>query len=100
MLVTNRAHVAGRFALPPSEPTGLECIVLINDHYAATLRFHDVPRADSRGFVGHLGPKHGFARVLLVSGDREAEVKRLAASMLIDQIHAETSPEEKTEIVR
>ena len=73
---------------------------MINDQYAATFRFHDVPRADSRGFVGHLGPKHGFTRVLVVSGDREPEVRRLAESVSIAQIHAETSPEEKVAIVR
>ena len=58
------------------------------------------PRADSRGFVGHLGPKHGFTRVLIVSGDREVEVRRLADAVAIDRIHAETSPEEKVRIVR
>jgi P-type E1-E2 ATPase len=100
VLITNRAHVAGRFELPSSKPTGLECIVVINDRYAATFRFHDVPRAESRGFVNHLGPKHRFTRVLLVSGDREAEVRRLADSVAISRIHAETSPEEKVAIVR
>jgi heavy metal translocating P-type ATPase len=100
VLVTGRSHAAGRFELPPSQATGLECIVIVNDQYAATLRFHDVPRADSQGFVGHLGPKHGFTRVLLVSGDREPEVRRLADSVSIAQIYAETSPEEKVAIVR
>jgi heavy metal translocating P-type ATPase len=100
ILVTNRSHAAARFDLPPSQPTGLECIVIVNDQYAASLRFHDVPRADSRGFVGHLGPKHGFTRVLLVSGDREQEVRRLAEAVSITQIHAGTSPEEKVAIVR
>lgn len=61
---------------------------------------HDVPRADSRGFVGHLGPKHGFTRVVLVSGDREEEVRRLADEVSIAQINAGTSPEEKVAIVR
>jgi P-type E1-E2 ATPase len=75
-------------------------LVLVDDQFAAIFRFHDVPRADSRGFVGHLGPKHGFTRVLLVSGDREAEVRRLADAVSITQIHAETSPEEKVAIVR
>jgi heavy metal translocating P-type ATPase len=100
VLVTSRSHAAGRFDLPPGQSTGLECIVLIDDRHAATFRFHDVPRAESRGFVGHLGPKHGFTRVLLVSGDREAEVRRLADSVSIDQIYAGTSPEEKVAIVR
>ena len=100
ILVTSRAHAAGRFELPSSQPTGLECIIVINDQYAATFRFHDVPREESRGFVNHLGPKHRFTRVLLVSGDRESEVKRLADSVAISRIHAETSPEEKVAIVR
>jgi heavy metal translocating P-type ATPase len=100
VLITNRAHAAARFTLPPAQPTGLECVVVIDDLYAAVFRFHDVPRADSRGFVGHLAPKHGFTRVLLVSGDRESEVQRLAEAVGILTIHAETSPEEKVRIVR
>jgi P-type E1-E2 ATPase len=100
VLVTSRAHAAARFELPPSEPTGLECIVMLNDQYAASLRFHDVPRADSRGFVGHLGPNHGFTRVLLVSGDREGEVRRLADAVSITEVYAGASPEEKVAIVR
>ena len=75
------------------------CVVIVNDRYAATYRFLDVPRADSQAFVGHLGPMHGFTRVLIVSGDREAEVKRLAQEVSIDRIHAEQSPEQKIAIV-
>lgn len=100
ILITNRTHAASRFELPPSQPTGLECVVIIDDRYAAVYRFHDVPRPDSRGFVKHLGPKHGFTRVLVVSGDREAEVRRLADLMAITHIYAEMSPEEKVAIVR
>jgi len=100
VLITNRSNAVNRFELPPSQPTGLECVVIIDDRYAAIFRFHDLPRPDSRGFVDHLGPKHGFTRVLVVSGDREAEVRRLADLMAIAQIHAGTSPEEKVAIVR
>jgi P-type E1-E2 ATPase len=99
VLVTNRAHASG-FDVPAGASTGLECIVILNDAYAATFRFHDVPRADSRGFVGHLAPAHGFSRVLLVSGDREPEVRRLAEAVAIAKIHAGTSPEEKVAIVQ
>ena len=45
----------------------------------------------------HLGPRHGFTRVLLVSGDRE--VKRLADAVSISDTHAGISPEGKVEIV-
>jgi cation transport ATPase len=44
---------------------GLECVVLINEIYAATLRFRDQPRAGGRPFIYHLKPKHHFARVML-----------------------------------
>ena len=100
VLVTSRAKAAARFALPASAPTGLECIVIVNDQYAASLRFHDVPRDESRGFIGHLGPRHGFTRVLIVSGDREDEVRRLADAVAIAEVHAGKSPEEKVAIVR
>ena len=97
--ITSRALAAERFQLPP-ETSGLECVVLIDGQYAATYQFHDVPRPDSRRFVVHLGSRHGFTRVLLVSGDREAEVRRLARSVAIRDVHAATTPEEKVEIVR
>ena len=97
--ITSRSR-AERFSLPPQEASGLECVVLIDDQYAATFHFHDVPRPDSRGFVVHLGPEHGFTRVLLVSGDRESEVRRLGEAVAIRKIHAATSPEDKVGIVR
>src|SRR5206468_2868802 len=61
--VTGRAQAARQFELPAGQPAGLECIVVVDDRYAATYRFHDVPRPDSRGFITHLGPRHGFTRV-------------------------------------
>lgn len=84
----------------PAVAGGLECVVVIDRHYAATLRFRDAPRAESRSFVSHLGPKHHFARVMLVSGDRESEVRYLAEQVGITEIHAEQSPEQKLALVR
>jgi heavy metal translocating P-type ATPase len=100
VLITNRAHVASRFTMPPRAETGLECVIVVDGQYAALIRCHDAPRTDSRGFVDHLAPKHGFTRVLLVSGDRAAEVRRLADAVGISDIHPEATPEEKVEIVR
>jgi heavy metal translocating P-type ATPase len=100
ILITNRAHAPDERELPSPADTGLECIALVDGAYAATFRFHDVQRADSGDFIGHLRPKHGMTRVLIVSGDREAEVRRLAEAVSIAEIHAETSPEEKVAIVR
>lgn len=104
LLVTSRKkliaqNVAGADQLPPVAG-GLECVVVIDQRYAAALRFRDAPRAESRSFVSHLGPKHHFTRVMIISGDRESEVHYLAEQVGITEVHAEKSPEEKLAIVR
>ena len=91
--------VAGADQLPPVAG-GLECVVAIDNRYAATLRFRDAPRAESRSFVTHLRPKHQFQRVMIVSGDRASEVRYLAEQVGINEIYAQKSPEEKLAIVR
>jgi heavy metal translocating P-type ATPase len=83
--------------LPPVQ-SGLECQVLIDGRYAATYRFHDAPRPDSRQFVRHLGREHGIERVLLVTGDRAEEARYLADLVGITEVHASKAPEEKVEI--
>jgi heavy metal translocating P-type ATPase len=100
LLITSRARAAAQVTLPPAPDSGLECVVLMDGRFAASLRFSDVPRSESRGFIGHLSPRHGFTRVLIVSGDREQEVRRLADAVAITEVHAEASPEEKLAIVR
>lgn len=99
--ITGRRNVGSNIAdqLPPPA-AGMECIVLRNGEYAATLRFQDVPRAESRSFVGHLMPRHQVRRVMLLSGDRDAEVQHLAALVGIKNVRAGASPEEKLAIVR
>jgi heavy metal translocating P-type ATPase len=84
----------------PSVGGGLECIALIDGRYAATFRFRDAPRAEGLSFIKHLGPKHHFERVMIVSGDRESEVRYLAQELGIREIRAQKTPEEKVEIVR
>ena len=91
--------VAGADQLPPVAG-GLECVVAIDNRYAAALRFRDAPRAESRSFVSHLGPKHHFAHVMILSGDRDSEVRYLAEQVGITEIYAQKSPEDKLEIVR
>lgn len=78
---------------------GLECVILIDHQLAAHYRFRDSPRADSESFVQHLLPKHGIKKVMIVSGDREEEVKYLANSVGITEVYAGKSPEEKVDIV-
>ena len=75
-------------------------MIVIDGHYAATLRFRDAPRAESLAFVRHLGPEHHFQRLMIVSGDRATEVRYLADQVGITEIYVEQSPEEKLAIVR
>lgn len=85
--------------LPPTS-TGLECIIMINDQYAATVRFRDVPRKETKSFISHLKPFHQFKKIMLVSGDRESEVKYLGNMLNLSEIHASQTPQQKLEIVR
>jgi len=85
--------------LPPAAD-GLECVVLVEGRYAATLRFRDRPRADGAPFIRHLSRRHHFDRVMLVSGDRESEVRYLAEQVGITEVYAGQTPEQKLEIVR
>ena len=84
----------------PAAAEGLECVVLIDGRYAAALRFRDQPRSDGAPFIRHLRRRHGIDRVILVSGDRESEVRYLAETVGIQQVYAGQTPEQKLEIVR
>ena len=104
ILITSRKQIAEHHpqlvdCLPPISG-GLECIVLINNAYAATLQFRDEVRSESPSFIGHLQPKHLFEKVMLVSGDRESEVCYLADKVGISHVYFSQSPEQKLAIVR
>jgi heavy metal translocating P-type ATPase len=92
-------EISGAKHLPPIAG-GLECIIVIDGKFAATFRLRDAPRAEGRSFIQHLGPKHQFQRIMILSGDRESEVRYLAEQVGITEIHAEQSPEQKLAIVR
>ena len=102
--VTSRKKFAAQspatVELLPPLAGGLECVVVIDGRYAATFRFRDEPRAEGKSFVRHLKPRHGFERVLLVSGDRETEVRYLAEKVGITEVYASQSPEQKLALVR
>ena len=98
--ITGRAKLT---QLPPELPPaagGLECLVFLNEQYAAAFRLHDEPRADSHPFVQHLSPRHRAAKVILLSGDRESEVTYFARELGIREMHAGKTPEEKVAIVQ
>jgi heavy metal translocating P-type ATPase len=94
----SRDHRKRPSELPPVA-SGLECLLFVNQNYAAAFRFRDEPRFESSSFVSHLFPRHGVAKVMLVSGDRESEVRYLAGQVGISEVHAGKSPEDKIKIV-
>ncbi|HXH51644.1 MAG TPA: heavy metal translocating P-type ATPase [Terriglobia bacterium] len=102
--ITSRAtlikEVGTSEALLPEVVGGLTCEIALDGVYAATYVFHDAPRTESKSFVQHLGRKHGFDKLMLVSGDRESEVKYLADLVGVEEIYASQSPEEKVGLVR
>jgi heavy metal translocating P-type ATPase len=106
MVAGKRVHITGRgkvdskllSSLPPLA-SGLECVVFVDEQYAGAFRFHDAPRQDTKPFVHHLKPSHQVNRVLLVSGDRESEVRYLAQEVGITEVYAGQTPEQKVAIV-
>jgi heavy metal translocating P-type ATPase len=98
--ITGRGKVDAKLlsSLPPLA-SGLECIVFVDEQYAGAFRFHDAPRQDTKPFVHHLSPNHQVNRVLLVSGDRESEVRYLAQEVGISEVYAGQTPEQKVAIV-
>jgi heavy metal translocating P-type ATPase len=102
--VTSRAKFLagqpGDAARLPAAAGGMEAIVLVDDGYAATLRFRDEPREDGSQFIQHLFRRHRMGRVMLISGDRESEVRYLAEKVGISDVRASQSPEQKLELVR
>ncbi len=84
----------------PAITAGLECVIVIDGKLAATYQFRDAPRTDSKPFIEHLSAKHGVKKVMLVSGDRESEVKYLGEAVGITDVRGSKTPEEKVAIVR
>ncbi len=97
--------------LLPQARSGLEAMLLVDGELAACFHFHDQPRSDTKSFLTHLHQRHGFSKLMIVSGDRAREVQYLAEQVgmganadaiagVSTELHSEQSPEQKVEIVR
>jgi heavy metal translocating P-type ATPase len=101
--ITGRKQAELRYGLPPDLPastSGLECVIFVDGKFAAQLTFADELKGDSLPFVRHLGPKHRAQRLILLSGDKESEVKYIASQVGIDEAYFGKSPEEKLAFVK
>jgi cation transport ATPase len=75
-------------------------IIIRDNAIPVTFRFRDQQRPDGASFVRHLSPKHHFSKVMIVSGDRESEVRYLADLIGIQEVHFSQTPEQKLELIR
>lgn len=107
--VTSRSHLSRQIAadlLPdllaqiPAQAPGMECVAVVDNRIVVTCRFRDQPRKEGTSFVRHLSPKHHFQKVMIVSGDRESEVRYLAEQVGIHDVYYAQTPEQKLELVR
>ena len=99
--VTGRGKLsAENLAAMPPVAHGLECVFLLDGILAGVIHFEDEPRRESKSFLNHLDSKHSISKVILLSGDRPAEVALFASRMGITEAYGGKSPEEKVDFVR
>ena len=80
--------------------SGLECVMIVDGELAGMMCFHDEPRVETKPFLSHVESRHGIRNIVLLSGDRPAEVARFSESVGITRMHSGKSPEAKVAIVR
>lgn len=88
-LVSNLPHYAG-----------MESIAVIDNLSLILFHFRDQPRSDGAPFVQHLLSRHHFSKLMIVSGDKESEVRYLAELVGIRDVYFNQTPEQKLELVR
>ena len=99
--VTGRGKLSANLAAEmPAVAPGLECVLLLDGNLAGVFHFQDEPRRESKSFLKHVGTNHSINKVILLSGDRPAEVALFAAGMGITEPHGGKTPEQKVEFVR
>lgn len=101
LTVTGRGKLTPALAaLMPPVAHGLECVFLLNGQLAGVFHFQDEPRRESKSFLSHLDKNHGIHQVILLSGDRPAEVALFAAGMELTEAIGGQTPEQKLKFVQ
>jgi len=78
---------------------GLSAFVAIDRQGAGIVDYADRLRPEVGALVVELR-RLGIGRTLLLSGDRESNVRQVAAAIGIDEAHGDLAPEDKTRIVQ
>ncbi len=86
------------YTAPRAEGRG-RAFVGVDGTVAATLEFADPPRRDALGIVERLHER-GVVHVAMLTGDRTDVAEAVGATLGVDRVYAEQTPEEKLDIVR
>jgi len=73
--------------------------VAVGGELAGLIAIHDPLRADAAEFVKSLRAT-GIRRVVMLTGDNHATARTIAASLGIDEFHAQALPDRKVEVVK
>ena len=85
--------------LDSTDPSGLRAYVAVNGKLAGIVDYGDRIRDGVRSLIESL--RHaGVERVILLSGDRAANVAETARKLGIEESHGDMLPEDKVEVVR
>ena len=85
--------------LDSTDPSGLRAYVAVNGKLAGIVDYGDRIRDGVRSLIESL--RHaGVDRVILLSGDRAANVAETARKVGIEESHGDMLPEDKVEVVR
>jgi Cd2+/Zn2+-exporting ATPase len=105
--VTYKGHVilAGKINLlnakaldfDPSKEPGSVTYIAVDNSYKGYIILNDILRENCGVLIQKLQQKG--VKTILLSGDREANVKAAAESLHIDEWHSDLIPEEKTEVI-
>lgn len=90
----------GLIALSEATQSGRASVtVALDGRVAGVIAVLDEPREEARAVLQALR-EAGIERIVLVTGDRDAVARKVAADMPIDRIVAEATPERKVAVVR
>ena len=79
--------------------SGMTCILAaVDGRYATTISLSDPVREESPSAIRSM--HEDGLRVMMVTGDRRGTAEQIASELGIDEVHAETKPGDKLEIVR
>lgn len=72
--------------------------VAVDDNIASALRLHDTLR-DDVGNLLDMSHAIGIKRIVIATGDKRSTAQQIVKGLPIDALHAEMSPEEKSELI-